>query len=311
MHKPDKPTGLTRRQLLAAALAAGVTPWSRGLAASDRTLITRPIPADGRRLPVVGLGTSRTFDVAPAAEAMAPLQQVLEIFLQGGGELVDTSPMYGHAEEVIGVLSRSLKDPQDMFLATKVWTRGREAGIRQMQESLRLMQRQSVELMQVHNLVDTDTHMRTLRQWREQGRIQYIGVTHYRSDAFDSLAAAMRKHRPQFVQLNYSLAEREAEQYLLPLAQELGIAVIVNRPFARGRLFRQVRGKPLPTWAADFDCNTWAQFFLKFVVSHPTVTCAIPATSKPRHMRDNIQAAHGGLPDRGQRQRMADALAAL
>ncbi len=265
----------------------------------------RPIPSSGEQLPVIGLGTSRTFEVEATAAALKPLKAVLQEFVRLGGRLVDTSPMYGNAEMVVGVLSKELALQDKLFLATKVWTSGRESGIAQMSDSLRRLGGTRVDLMQVHNLVDTDTQLQTLRQWKAEGKVRYIGVTHYRSDAFPALAEVMRSTAVDTVQFNYSLLEPEAERTLLPLAAERGIAVIVNRPFARGALFRKIRGKSLPAWTSEFDCGSWAQFFLKYVLSHPAVTCAIPATSDPRHLADNMQAAYGRLPDPAQRERMA------
>jgi len=219
--------------------------------------------------------------------------------------------MYGSSESVAGDLAGELKLRKQLFIATKVWTSGREAGIRQMEESLRRLRAERMDLLQVHNLVDWRTHLATLRQWKEQGKVRYIGVTHYTSSAYDDLARILEKEDLDFVQLNYSVAEREAERRLLPLAADRRIAVLVNRPFAGGPLFRKVRGKPLPSSAKDIGCTTWAQFFLKFVISHPAVTCAIPATSKVAHLIDNMQGGVGNIPDARMREHMVNYIAAL
>jgi diketogulonate reductase-like aldo/keto reductase len=223
-----------------------------------------------------------------------------------GGRVIDTSPMYGRAEDVIGELTAALGIRDKLFLATKVWTRGKENGIRSMERSMARLRTKQIDLMQVHNLVDVLTHLATLRGWKEQGRIRYIGITHYESGAFDEVEEIMRSEKLDFVQINYSLTEREAEEKILPLAQERAIAVIVNRPFGGGYLFDRVRSKQLPEWAAEFDCRSWAQFFLKWIIANPAVTCAIPATDKPRHLEDNMQAGIERLPDSRMRQRMVE-----
>ena len=275
------------------------------------SIIRRPIPRSGESLPVIGLGTWQTFDVGADPAARAPLKKVLGEFARLGGSVIDSSPMYGSSESVAGDLTAELKLRTQLFIATKVWTSGRDAGIRQMEESLRRLRAERMDLMQVHNLVDWRTHLATLRQWKEQGKVRYIGVTHYTASAYDDLARVLEKEELDFVQLNYSVAEREAERRLLPLATDRRIAVLVNRPFAGGPLFRKVRGKPLPAWAKDIGCVTWAQFFLKFVVSHPAVTCAIPATSKVAHLIDNMQGGVGIIPGNGMRERMVHYVAAL
>ncbi len=219
--------------------------------------------------------------------------------------------MYGRAEEVIGELTAALGIRERLFLATKVWTRGRENGIESIERSMALLRTNRIDLMQVHNLLDVHTHLATLRQWKEQGRIRYIGVTHYNSSAFPEIEKILRTEKLDFLQINYSLTEPEAEQRVLPLAQERGVAVIVNRPFGAGDLFDKVRSKPLPGWAAEFDCRSWAQFFLKWIAAHPAVTCAIPATNKPSHLQDNLQAGTGRLPDANMRRRMAELVSSL
>ena len=279
--------------------------------ATTTSMLRRPIPRSGERIPVIGLGTYQTFNVGSGAAERAPLRDVLREFVRHGGSVIDSSPMYGRSEGVIGDLATELKLNKDLFLATKVWTSGRDAGVRQMEQSFRRMRTERMDLMQVHNLLDWRTHLATLRDWKAQGRVRYIGVTHYTESAYDDLARVLRAEEPDFVQLNYSIVEREAEQRLLPLAAERRVAVLVNRPFAQAGLFRRVRGKGLPPWAAEIGCATWAQFFLKFVVSHPAVTCAIPATSKVGHLVDNMQAGAGALPDAAMREKMARYLAEI
>lgn len=270
-----------------------------------QTIVRKPIPKTGELLPAIGLGTWQTFNVGGGQTAREPLRKVLQAFVGAGGKVIDSSPMYGRAEGVVGDLAAELAAHTQLFLATKVWTSGREAGVRQMEESFRRTRTQRMDLMQVHNLVDYRTHLETLRRWKAEGRVRYIGVTHYSASAHAELARVMAGEDLDFVQLNYSLAEREAEKQLLPLAIERKLAVLVNRPFAEGQLFGRVRGQPLPPWAAEIGCATWAQFFLKFIVSHSAVTCAIPATSKVAHLADNMGAARGPLPDEKTRERMA------
>ena len=295
---------ISRRELLRVALGAGIVLCTGGLSMAA-SLLTKPIPRSGESLPVIGLGTWQTFDVGASATQREPLREVLREFARPGGNVIDSSPMYGQSETVVGDLAAELKLHNQLFLATKVWTSGRDAGIRQMEESFRRLRSNRIDLMQIHNLVDWRTHLATLRQWKTAGRVRYIGVTHYTASAYDQLAAVLEKEELDFVQLNYSIAEREAERRLLPLALSRRVAVLVNRPFAQAQLFSKVRGKPLPTWSKEIDCASWAQFFLKFVVSHPSVTCAIPATSKVEHLIDNMQAGMGQLPDDKVRERMA------
>jgi aryl-alcohol dehydrogenase-like predicted oxidoreductase len=268
-------------------------------------MLTRPVPSSGELLPAVGLGTWRTFAVGAASADREPLREVLRRFVGLGGRVVDSSPMYGAAETVVGDLAAELGLLATLFVATKVWTTGREAGRGQMERSLRRLRVARLDLMQIHNLVDWPTHLRTLRDWKAAGRIRYLGVTHSMASAHGELERVMRSEPLDFVQLNYSLAEREAERRLLPLARDRGIAVLVNRPYAEGALFQRVRGHQLPPWAADFDCASWGQFFLKWVLAHPAVTCVIPATSKPDHLTDNMRAGAGALPDTAARGRMA------
>jgi diketogulonate reductase-like aldo/keto reductase len=277
--------------------------------AGQLNLLQRAIPSSGEMLPVIGLGTWQAFDVGPSAAERQPLEEVLALFVKLGGRVVDSSPMYGRAEQVIGDIAGKLDLRRSLFLATKVWTTGNAQGIASMERSLAKLQTRRIDLMQVHNLVDARTHLATLRGWKEQGRVRYIGITHYASSAYSEVAKLLRSEKLDLVQINYSLLEREAEKEILPLAQERGVAVIVNRPFGGGDLFARVRQKPLPEWANEFDCHSWAQFLLKWIIAHPAVTCAIPATNKPRHLEDNVQGGCGRLPDAKIRQRMIDAVA--
>jgi len=265
----------------------------------------RKIPKTGEPIPAIGLGSWQTFDVGDAVGERSAQREVLKLFAEQGGRVVDSSPMYGESESVIGDLATDLGITRKLFLATKVWTSGREAGIRQMEESFRRLHTPQMDLMQVHNLVDWKTHLGTLRDWKAMGKVRYLGITHYTEGAYDDLARVMATEDIDFVQFNYSIVSRAAEQQLLPLAQERKIAVLVNKPFEKAGLFAKVRGKSLPPWAGDLDCATWAQFFLKFILGHPAVTCAIPATSKPKHLLDNMQAGRGRLPDAATRERMA------
>jgi len=291
-------------------LGAGALALRGGSAMAD-SIVRKPVPKTGETLPAIGLGTWQTFDVGASRSAREPLKNVLREFVRLGGSVIDSSPMYGKSESVTGDLAAELGVQKQIFLATKVWISGREAGIRQMEESFTRLRTQRMDLMQVHNLVDYRTHLATLRAWREQGKVRYIGVTHYTSSAYDELARVLAAEDIDFVQLNYSVFEREAEKRLLPLAAEKRLAVLINRPFAAGDLFRKVRSKPLPPWTHEIDCASWAQYFLKFVISHPAVTCAIPATSKVEHLVDNMRAMHGPMPDAQARERMARYLADL
>ena len=271
-------------------------------------MLTRKHPRSGEALPVIGMGTWQTFDVGSDPAERAPLRQVLQRFLEAGGRVIDSSPMYGRAEQVVGELLAELGEQSKPFLATKVWTSGKAEGQQQMRESMRKMGQGRMDLMQIHNLLDWRTHLPVLREWKAEGRFRYIGITHYQLSAFDELERLMREESLDFVQLPYSLAVREAEKRLLPVAAETGTAVLVMRPFESGALFRQVRGKPLPPWAKDFDCTSWAEFFLKYILGHPAVTCPIPATSNPRHLEDNLRAGTGRLPDETMRARMVEHL---
>jgi diketogulonate reductase-like aldo/keto reductase len=262
------------------------------------------------QIPVIGLGTWQTFDVDSTREARAPLEQVLAEFATSGGTLVDSSPMYRRSEEVVGDLAARLRLHDALFVATKVWTTGRNEGVAQMESSLRKLQTKTIDLMQVHNLVDVETHLATLREWKAKGRVRHIGVTHYRTEAHEAVQRVLASEPLDFIQINYSAVEFEAERRLLPLAMDRGVAVIANRPLGAGTLLPYLRGKPVPQWAHDIDCQSWAQLLLKFVISHPAITCAIPATSKLEHLRDNMRAGIGTLPDDRFRRRIVDAVKA-
>jgi len=293
----------------AAGLFLPITP--RAANESSSAMLTRSIPSSGEKLPVIGLGTWQAFDVGLTADSRRQLEEVLSLFVKFGGRVIDSSPMYGRAEEVIGDLTATLGILDKLFLATKVWTHGKESGIKSMERSMALLRTKRIDLMQVHNLVDVHTHLATLREWKEQGRIGYVGITHHEAGAFGEIEKLMRSEKLDFVQINYSLMEPEAEQSLLPLAHERGIAVLANRPFGAGDLFDKVRSKPLPDWASEFDCRSWAQFFLKWIVAHSAITCAIPATNKPGHLEDNMQGGTGRLPDPKTRRRMVEFVSSL
>lgn len=293
----------------AGLLVTGATTDAK--AATISTILQRAIPSSGEQLPAVGLGSWQVFDVGPGTPDRQPLEEVLSRFVALGGRVVDSSPMYGRAEQVIGDITAKLGLRSSLFLATKVWTTGKEEGIASMQRSLAKLRTQRADLMQVHNLVDARTHLTTLRAWKEQGRTRYIGITHYNSGAYPEVAKLLRTEKVDFLQINYSLGEREAEKEILPLAQEQGVAVLINRPFGGGDLFSHVRQKRLPDWAGEFDCHSWAQFLLKWIIAHPAVTCAIPATSNVRHLEDNMQAGTGRLPAAKLRARMAEIITQL
>ncbi|WP_233582916.1 aldo/keto reductase, partial [Corallococcus sp. CA053C] len=271
-------------------------------------MLTRPIPKSGEALPVIGLGTWQTFDVGGAPGERAPLAQVLQKFFAAGGRLIDSSPMYGRSEAVVGDLLKQTGQEQTPFLATKVWTRGKAEGSAQIQASLQRMGHGRMDLMQVHNLLDVDTHLHVLRELKAAKKLRYLGVTHYARSAFDDLERHIKTSALDFVQLPYSLAMRDAEARLLPAAKEHGVAVLVMEPFDKGNLFRKMKGRALPAWAADFDCTSWAQFFLKFILGHPAVNCPLPATSDPAHLEDNVKAGLGRLPDEKLRAKMVKLL---
>lgn len=253
-------------------------------------MLTRTIPSSGEPLPVIGLGTYKGFDVALKGDRRAALGGVLETLYSFGGSAIDSSPMYGRAEAAVGELIAEMHACGKTFVATKVWIEGRKSGIDQMNRSMKLLRCDRIDLMQIHNLVDWRTHLATLRDWKAEGRVRYIGITHYSSGAHDDLEKILRAEQVDFVQLNYSIEDREAEQRLLPLAAERGVAVLANVPFGAGRLFGMLRGKPVPAWVREFGCETWSQVFLKFVLANKAVTCAIPGTGDPTHMAENCRA---------------------
>ena len=290
-----------RRRALLACLAAGAI---RPSFAEDR-IVTKPIPSTGEALPVIGVGTWQTFDVGSDPPARAPLKEVLKLMTRAGRGVVDSSPMYGSSETVAGDLIDEAGLRDKLFIATKVWTSGRERGIEQMETSFKRLRVERMDLMQVHNLADVETHTKTLLGMKARNKVRYIGITHYTSSAYPAVERALKTGHYDFLQINYSLAERESEKRLLPLAREMKIAVIANRPFAEGALFRQVKGKALPPWAAELGIASWAQYFLKWIVSHPAVTCAIPGTGNPKHMADNLGAGRGKLPTAQQRKELA------
>ncbi|RRB02846.1 aldo/keto reductase [Larkinella rosea] len=298
------------RLLAISASALGVSGLTGFSLTTQSTMLNRSIPSTKEKLPVVGIGTWQTFDVS-GTSAHDELLQTLKAVHKAGGKLIDSSPMYGRSEEVVGELTALSGIQNQFFYATKVWTRGREAGIRQMEESMRKMQRTSMDLMQIHNLVDWKTHLETLKTWKTAGKIRYIGITHYTDSMHDELINIISKFPIDFVQFNYSILARNAEKKLLPMAQDKGLATIINQPYAEGRLFSLVKGKPVPVWATENDITTWAQFFLKFIVSHPAVTCVIPGTSDPKHAADNMLAGYGRLPDPALREKMATLIGSM
>lgn len=299
---------LTRSSLLGLATAA-LLASGRGAAQTGVRMNRRQIPQSGEMLPVVGVGTWRTFDVGSAPADRKPLAEVLRQLFDAGGSVIDTSPMYGSAETVVGDLMTAPGMRSKAFIATKVWTTGRDSGIAQMRTSMRLLKTDRIDLMQIHNLVDWRAHLPTLRAWKAEGRIRHLGITHYTPSAHDELARVMRAEQWDFVQLNYAFDDRAAERLLLPLARERGIAVIVNQPFGGGGLLRKLMMRRLPDWANEIGAHSWAQLLLKFVLAQPAVTCVIPGTSKPQHMIDNLQAGVGVYPDASLLRRMTAEIA--
>lgn len=304
----------TRRHFMQQCALMGAffasSPWWSRYGLAEAGMLNRSIPASGERLPVIGLGTSRTFDIDLASAELQPLREVMAAFIAGGGKLIDTAPSYRRSEAVSGALVAGAKARESVFLATKVSSTGREAGLRQIEASFKALQTDRIDLIQVHNLQDTQTQLATLRELKAQGRIRYIGVTHYLESAHDDLLTVLKREPVDFVQFNYSVGARGAEKALLPYCRDHGIATLINRTYQAGELFDRVKGKPVPEWAsAELDATSWAQLMLKFVVADPAVTVVIPATSKPRYMLDNLAAGHGRLPDAGQRQRIVEAFA--
>ena len=288
---------LTRSRFMGIAASAGLLIAGNGAAQTGVRMHQRKIPSSGEMLAVVGVGTWRTFDVGAKPEDRAPLAEVLRLLFAAGGSVIDTSPMYGSAEAVIGDLLSAAGTRSKAFIATKVWTTGRDRGVSQMRNSMRLLETDRIDLMQIHNLVDWRAHLPTLQAWKAEGRIRYLGITHYTQSAHDELESVMRAEKWDFVQINYALDDRAVERRLLPLAAERGIAVIVNQPFGGGGLLRRLLGRKLPDWAGEIGATSWAQLLLKFVLANPAVTCVIPGTGKPQHMADNVQAGFGVYPD--------------
>lgn len=305
----------TRREVLTGLVAAGgsmlIDPLSSWAKTDDKMILTRKIPATGEQLPAVGLGSWQQFDVGTDLRERTPLKEVLQKMNEIGGKMIDASPMYGRAEEVIGDLTTDLKLNNQFFLATKVWTTGKQEGIDQMNASFRKMKRTTIDLMQVHNLQDWETHLATLKDWKAQGRVRYVGITHYTDAAHARLEQIVKSKAVDFVQFNYSIRSRNAEKSLLASARDNNVAVIINEPFEQGALFRAVKGKELPAWSGDYDIKTWAQFFLKYILSNPSVTCVIPGTSDVKHLVDNLQAGTGRLPDEAGRKKMLAAIQAI
>jgi diketogulonate reductase-like aldo/keto reductase len=300
---------MDRRLLLQAlgGVAAGVF-CNAGSSSQTLRVMPKKIPSTGEALPVIGLGTWQTFDVGSDATARAPLRETLKLLDRN---VVDSSPMYGSSETVAGDLIAELRMRERLFLATKVWTRGRDEGIRQMETSFKRLRVERMDLMQVHNLTDVETHTETLLEMKARQKIRYLGITHYTSSAYGEVERWLRTRQYDFLQINYSLGERDSEKRLLPMALDQKVAVIINRPFAEGALFQRTKNKPLPPWAAELGIQSWAQYFLKWIVSHPAVTCAIPGTGNPKHMQDNLGAGTGALPDAATRKRMAEHFDAL
>lgn len=313
MNATSDAASLGRREFLrrGAAFALATLAGAHATAAGETGPLAGPLhrapwPGGARTLARIGLGTWQVFDVGSSAEERAPLAAVLRALVDAGAEVVDTSPMYERAETVLGDLAAETRLRERLFLATKVWIGGEAAGVEQMEASLRKLRTERVELMQVHNLVDWRTQLRTLRRWKDAGRVGAIGVTHYLESAYDDVARIVRTEPIDCVQLPLSLTEPEAAERVLGLCADRGVAFIANRPFGGGGALRRVRNEPLPEWAAEYDIGSWAQFFLKWILSHSEVTCAIPGTGNPRHMTDNLGAARGRLPDAAGRKRMAD-----
>ncbi len=307
----QEPNALTRREAMrlvgagAAGLLLPISATAADTSLAPSGMLIRRIPSTGERLPAVGLGSAATFDVRPRSPQLQSLSDVLSLFVKHGGKLVDSSPMYGQAESVIGDLAARLHLRDSLFIATKVWSRNKQDGIGMMERSLMRFQTKTIDLIQVHNLVDVEDQMASLHEWKGKGRIRYTGITHSETRGFGEVERIMRSWKPDFVQINYSLLERGAAQRILPLAQELRMGVIINRPFGGGGVLKSIASKPLPAWASEFDCRSWAQFLLKWILSHPAVTCVIPATNNPQHLVDNMGAGIGRLPDAKMRTRMA------
>ena len=293
----------SRRDFIALSSLSFLTTLSNASMLNE-SMLKRVIPSSGEEMPVIGLGTSRVFDIERSKNELNVREKILDIFYENGGRLIDTSPMYGMSEEIIGITAKKYIEKNRFFLATKVWTEGRENGMRQIEESFQKMRTDKISLIQVHNLLDWKTQIKTLRSLKDEGRIDYIGITHYKSNAFDEMIKIMKAEKVDFAQFNYSMGEREAEQKILPFCKDNGIATLINRPFMRGRLFREAQEKKLPSWVTDYDIDSWGQFFLKYIISHDAVTNIIPATSKPKNMLDNARAGMGRMLDEKAKKRM-------
>jgi len=299
---------LNRRLFLREAAFAAAAPAFGNYALAGRApgaMLSRAIPSTNEKLPVVGLGTWQQFDIDPGSSEAGQLLEVLKNVAAKGGKVIDSSPMYGRSEATVGSLTQAAGLAESFFYATKVWTSGRGEGIRQMEESMKRMKRRRMDLMQVHNLLDVQTHLKTLKQWKDENKIRYTGATHYSTSAHEELERLIRKEKLDFLQFNYNISERNAEKRLISAARDNGVAVIINEPFDSGSLFRRVREKALPEWASEWAISSWAQFFLKYILSHPGVTCVIPGTSNPGHALDNMSAGYGPLPDEAGRKKMA------
>ena len=303
---------LSRRDLVkigagaSAAVALGVRPGLGRGPGRPFNLITRPVPSTGEEIPVVGIGTARRYDVGTSAAERDPLKETLATFRELGGTLIDTAPSYGNAETVVGDLVADLGFRDDLFIATKVRKEGRDEGLAEIERSFGLLKTDTFDLLQVHNLVDIDTQLATLRELKDAGRVRYIGMSTSSGRQYEQFADVMRREDMDFIQVNYSLSSRDSADVILPLAADRGMAVLANVPFGRGRLFSAVGDRPLPDWSAEFDCDSWGQFFLKYIVGHPAVTCVIPGTAKPHYATDNMGAAMGRLPDAAMRTKMEE-----
>jgi aryl-alcohol dehydrogenase-like predicted oxidoreductase len=306
----QKTTGVivqqSRRELLKAGIGVGASIFlpSASLLAQAASLIQRKIPSTGESLPIIGIGTARRYEAVTTEAERAPLREVLREFKHLGGKVIDTAPSYGTAERVVGDLVAELTIRKSLFIATKLGAHGRDAGIEQLEQSFKRLRTPTIDLIAVHNLQDTQTQFRTLRQWKQAGRIRYVGITTSFERQHPEFEQTMRAEALDFIQVDYALDNRKADQRILPLAADRGMGVMINLPFGRGRLFAAVQGKSLPPWAGEFDCSSWAQFFLKYIVSHPAVTCAVPGTAKIEYLVDNLGAARGRLPDAAMRRRM-------
>jgi aryl-alcohol dehydrogenase-like predicted oxidoreductase len=297
---------MSRRQLLEAGIGVGASIFLRSarLLAQAAPLIQRKIPSTGESLPIIGIGTARRYEAITTEAERAPLREVLRQFKEMGGRVIDTAPSYGTAEMVVGDLVAELNIRESLFIATKLGAHGRDAGIEQLEQSFKHLRTPRIDLIAVHNLQDTQTQLRTLRQWKQAGRVRYVGITTSFERQHQEFEQTMKAEALDFIQVDYALDNRKADQRILPLAADRGMGVMINLPFGRGRLFTAVQGRSLPPWAREFDCTSWAQFFLKYIVSHPAVTCAVPGTAKSEYVADNLGAARGRLPDAAMRRRM-------